>query len=159
MGERERRVREAGKATNELVQLQHSSVLLLQFARLPSQMQPVALFAAALAAQCPRCPRHRAVQCAVQSVTPTAPVWSPAPSTVYNPPLPPSELPLRGLLRTTENGRCCSSSSLDRLCAASTAKQSKLWCRQGAVLHVLAQRWWPGKPVRRINWAGRRLHS
>jgi hypothetical protein len=62
VGEREKRVREAGKATNELVQLQHSSVLLLQFARLPSQMQPVALFAAALAALA----ALAIVQCSVQ---------------------------------------------------------------------------------------------
>jgi hypothetical protein len=86
VGERERRAREArppGKATYALVQLRHSSVLLLQFARLPSQTLRCCRH---IIRWCPRCQTASpsldcsSLQCRLQS-----------------PPPAPSELPLRGL--------------------------------------------------------------
>ena len=82
VGERERRAREArppGKATHELVQLRHSSVLLLQFARFPSQMLPSHY---SLVPSLPDCQSvESSHQCRLQPP----------------PPAPSSELPLRGL--------------------------------------------------------------
>jgi len=101
LGERERRAREArppGKATYELVQLRHSSVLLLQFARLRLRC----------CRQCRHiirwCPR-----CQTQSVTRL--LQSPVPSTTPSTSSLRTSSPRTALLRTTEDG-CC---SLDRL--------------------------------------------
>jgi hypothetical protein len=90
VGERERRARKArppGKATSELVQLRHSSVLLLQFARLRLRC------CRHIIRWCPRC----------QTASPSLDCSS----------LPSfrTSSPRTALLRTTEDG-CC---SLDRL--------------------------------------------
>lgn len=96
-GELERQGR-PGKATYELVQLRHSSVLLLQFARLRLRC----------CRQCRHiirwCPR-----CQTQSVTRL--LQSPVPSTTPSTSSLRTSSPRTALLRTTEDG-CC---SLDRL--------------------------------------------